>query len=255
MFLLLPPSEGKTAPEDDGTRLDLREIVLPEVAESRQQVISSLAEVSDSPDAQKVLKIGARAMDEVSANTALHHAPAAPAARVYTGVLFDALEQGTLSAEQYHRASRHVLIFSGLFGVTRFSDAIPAYRCAMGVTLPGIGGLGTWWKKTLAQPLGDLVGDELLVDCRSGGYRTVFPGQAERTVQVNSVTEKQGVRTVVTHFAKAARGELSGMLLRQPELPQTLDEVAEVAATRWEVEVRPAQGRTPHQLDLISSAS
>ena len=44
------------------------------------------------------------------------------------------------------------------------------------------------------------------------------------------------------------------MLLRQPQLPQTIDDVAEVASGRWEVELREAAGRTPYQLDLIQPA-
>ncbi|WP_191089937.1 YaaA family protein [Nesterenkonia ebinurensis] len=253
MLILLPPSEGKTAPEnDEAPPLNLAQLTLPGLANARRQVLQALVEASGRQDAQQVLKVGAKVLAEVAANRQLGHAAAAPAWQIYTGVLYESLGTASLSAEQLERAAEHVLIFSGLFGVTGFTDRIPAYRCAMDVKLPPLGNLGTFWKNQLAQPLGELAEDRLLVDCRSGSYQKPFPGDRSRRLQVNSFTEQNGQRKVVTHFAKAARGELTGMLLQAGTAPESIDEVAHIASRRWRVEVRPAGGRDPHQLDLIS---
>ncbi|GFZ80185.1 YaaA family protein [Nesterenkonia alkaliphila] len=252
MLILLPPSEGKTAPDDAAApHLDLEELTLPDLTGAREQVLQSLVEASGREDAQQVFKVGAKVLEEVAANRQVAQAPAAPAWQIYTGVLYEGLGAASLSAEQLEQAAEHVLIFSGLFGVTGFTDRIPAYRCAMDVNLPGVGNLGSFWKKQLAAPLSALAADRLLVDCRSGSYQRPFPGDPARRLQVNSFTELNGVRKVVTHFAKAARGELAGMLLRATSAPETVEEIAHIAADRWTVEVRPAEGRTPHQLDLI----
>lgn len=62
---------------------------------------------------------------------------------------------------------------------------------------------------------------------------------------VNSFTERDGHRKVVTHFAKHARGQLAGMLLRAEDQPETIDDVIAVASQRWDAEFRPARGKTP----------
>lgn len=254
MLILLPPSEGKTPPaEKRDARLDLNSLAMPELAPQRRQVLTALSEVSAGDEAQEVLKVGARVIPEVRRNTELDQAPAAPAWQIYTGVLFEALKPETLTAAQHRRAAESVRIFSGLFGAVGFADQIPAYRLSMGVSLPGIGRLSTWWKQSLAEPMGRQAADQLVIDCRSATYAAAYSPPAEQTLAVNSFTVRNCQRKVVTHFAKHARGELAGMLLRSRRRPTNVDEVAEIASARWEVEVRPATVRRGHQLDLISS--
>lgn len=258
MLIFLPPSEGKTPPHPDGaTPLDLDSLTLPELTESRRAAVDALIRVSRQPDAQKVLKVGGKVMGEVERNQQLWEAPAAPAHDVYTGVLFDALGAAELPAAALRRAAERVLVFSGLFGATSFADRIPAYRLSMGVDLSpadgeGPGKLGGYWRRALTDPLRGRVGDQLVLDCRSSSYAAAFRPVPEQTVVVNSYTEREGKRKVVTHFAKHARGMLAGMALRAEREPRSVDDVAQLAAQRWEVEVRPAAGRTPHQLDLIA---
>ncbi|WP_258935404.1 peroxide stress protein YaaA [Nesterenkonia pannonica] len=144
-------------------------------------------------------------------------------------------------------------MFSGPFGATSFTDRIPMFRCSMDVKLDPLGKLGSWWKKRLAEPLSARVGDQLVIDCRSSSYAQAFTSAPEQTLVVNSFTERDGERKVVTHFAKHARGQLTGMLLRAEPQPQTIADVVSVASEQWEVEVRPAEGRTPHQLNLITA--
>lgn len=255
MLILLPPSEGKRYPDDDDApAVDLHALALPGLAAARKEVLDALVNLSGQEDAQKLLKVGKTVLPEVQANTGLREAPAVPAWQVYSGVLFDALGAPQLSAAELERAAESVFVFSGLFGVTGFADRIPAYRCAMDVKLPGVGNLGAFWKRQLKGPFAELAGDQLLVDCRSGSYQRPFPGDPQRVLEVNSLTEQGGVRKVVTHFAKAARGELTGLLLRAEEWPQSIEDVAGIAEGRWQVELRPAEGRKPHQLDLVTPA-
>lgn len=261
MFVFLPPSEGKAAPPDTSqSRLDLDALALPQVREQRMQVLEALIEASGRQDAQQVLKVGSTVMAEVEANRSLLTAAAAPAHQIYTGVLFEALDADSLSAVEMQRAADQVLIFSGLFGVTNFTDMIPAHRLSMGVTLSPFGDhrdpgrLASFWRSALETHLSSVVGDQLVIDCRSSTYVPAFRPGAQQTLVVNSFAQKHGQRRVVTHFAKHARGLLAGMLLRQPQLPSCTDEVAEIASAHWEVELREAAGNRPHQLDLIARA-
>lgn len=261
MFVFLPPSEGKSAPSPDESRkLELDSLILPQLGGQRQRVLDALMAASAHADAQQILKVGAKVMDQVAANLQLPTSAAAPAHQVYTGVLFEALRPQGLSPEQLRCAAEQVLIFSGLFGVTSFSDRVPAYRLAMGVNLSPFGDgrdpgpLGAFWRAALKPELAELVGRQLVLDCRSSSYAAAFRAPAEQTLVVNSFTETNGKRRVVTHFAKQARGHLVGLLLRRKVMPETVDEVAHIASAEWKVEVRPAQGRAPHQLDLIAAA-
>jgi len=270
VLIFLPPSEGKTPPnDDDAPALDLERLSLPTLAEQRRQVLEALIRASANDDAQQILKVGATVMPEVRENTRLRNAPTAPAHEIYTGVLFDALNAGTLDPAALDDPSRQVLVFSGLFGVTSLTDLIPAYRLSMGVTLSvpgqgqgpgaasassGPGRLGSFWKAALQEPLDDLVGDQLVVDCRSSSYVQAYRAAPEQTLMVNNFTERNGQLKTVTHFAKHARGLLASMLLRAPagtESVLSIADVAEIASQRWRVELRPAGPRSPHQLDLI----
>ena len=262
MKILLPPSEGKAAPQHDDAAqsgpsplLDMAALTLPGLAEQREQVLRELIAASSREDAQAVLKVGVKVMAEVEANTALREAPTAPAHEIYTGVLFDALDACSLTEEQLALGARDVLIFSGLFGATGFTDRIPAYRLSMDVKLGELGNLGTFWKKQMKEPMEALVGDGLVIDCRSASYGKAFQPAPQQTLMVNSFTEKDGQRKVVTHFAKHARGELTGMLLRSSARAETIEDVVAIASQRWTTEVRPAEGRQPHQLDLISTSA
>ena len=261
MFVFLPPSEGKVAPAHRAdSRLNLDALALPHVRDQRLQVLHALIEASGRDDAQQVLKVGSSVMGEVEANRRLLTAAAAPAHQIYTGVLFEALEAHSLSAAKLQRAADHVLIFSALFGVTKLTDEIPAHRLSMGVGLSPFGDdrdpgrLGGFWRSALDGDLRETIGDQLVIDCRSAAYAAAFKPAPKQTLVVNSFTENKGQRKVVTHFAKQARGLLAGMLLRQPQLPSTMDEVAEIASAHWEVELRESTGKTPNQLDLIQLA-
>ena len=117
MRILLPPSEGKTAPST-GPRLALGTLAFPTLTGPREQVLRALTALCrDDPDrALSVLGIGPSLGAEVQRNAALPEAPCAPAWHVYTGVLFTALDPATLTADP-----APLLIASGLFGLVSVS--------------------------------------------------------------------------------------------------------------------------------------
>ena len=102
-------------------------------------------------------------------------------------------------------------MFSGLWGVVRLGDRIPAYRCAIGARLPGVGGLGAYWRRELGPALDEAAGGAVVLDLRSGAYAAAWPGTA-RTLTVRVLHERRAggavERTVVSHFNKATKGRL-----------------------------------------------
>ncbi|VTR75862.1 hypothetical protein CHMI_00615 [Cellulomonas hominis] len=234
VLILLPPSEGKTAPSR-GAALDLAALSAPDLTPMREKVLDALVAASARPDAVEVLGVGAGIAEEVARNVDLRAAPAAEARRVYSGVLYAAAGLDRLTPAGRRRAAESVRVVSGLWGLVAPEDRIPAYRLSMGVDLPGLGPLATAWRDALAAELDPraLAGD-LIVDCRSATYLAAWrpPRAAHGTwVQVRVLRELDGARSVVSHHAKHTRGVLTRHLLsRRGKEPRTAQELARVAA-------------------------
>jgi uncharacterized protein len=234
VLVLLPPSEGKSSPRT-GPAVDPGALALPGLRAARERVLAELVDLcrGDEDKALDVLGLGPTQRGEIAKNAALRTAPTRPAAEVYTGVLYDALGLATLDPAARRRAGRDLLVFSGLWGAVRVDDPIPSYRCPIGVRLPGLGGLATYWRGTLADALPAEAGRGLVLDLRSSAYAAMWkpsgePARHTASVRVLQVRTVDGVekRTVVSHFNKATKGRLVRALLTSGADPATIGELA-----------------------------
>ncbi|WP_329109763.1 peroxide stress protein YaaA [Micromonospora sp. NBC_01699] len=261
MLILLPPSEGKTAPRS-GRPLNLDTLTLGDLNTGRERVLDALVELCTAGDrerARTVLGLTPGQDDEIDRNARLRSAPAQPAARIYTGVLYDALDIGSLTGAARARIRRSALVFSGLWGVVRVDDRIPAYRCAIGVNLPGVGGLTAYWRGLLDPVVTDTADGGPILDLRSGAYAAMWrpTGRtAERTVAVRVLHEQvvDGVasRSVVSHFNKATKGRLVRELLLAGAVPRSPAKLVEALRDlKYTVEEQPAAAGKPRQLDIV----
>lgn len=208
MLVLLPPSEGKATPEA-GEPVDLAALAFAEELRGRRE---ELLEALDP---------------------ALRTAPAAPAAEVYTGVLFQRLRLPELPAKAQHQ----VLIASFLWGMVRPEDRIPHYRFSPKTRLDGVGPPATYWRPALAAALPDEEG-ELIVDMRSGAYTAAWKPKQATLLAVRAFTESNGERKPVSHMAKAVRGEVARELLLAKEPPSDPETAARLAeSTGFTVEL------------------
>lgn len=206
MLVLLPPSETKHA-GGDGAPLDLAALTAPELTGVRTELAEALVKLADDlPASRAALGVSAKQDDEIARNAALWTSPTLPAVERYTGVLYDALDIGSLTRAQRARADARLAVGSALFGVVRASDRIPAYRLSAGSTLPGLPTLRTLWRPVLLPVLAAEPG--LVVDLRSGAYAALAPVPGAVTVQVLS-ERPDGTRAVVSHFNKAHKGRLA----------------------------------------------
>lgn len=223
MLILLPPSEGKATPES-GDPVDLDSLVFAEELGGRRE---ELLDVLDP---------------------GLCRAPTAPAAEVYTGVLFQRLELLGLPAAARRRAEGRVLIASNLWGFVRPGDRIPSYRFPPQARFDGIGPPAAWWRDALAAAMPDEPG-ELVVDMRSAAYATAWKPKRATSLAVRAFTEKDGERKAVSHMAKAVRGEVARALLLAKREPSDRDGAANVVrGAGFEVELGDAS------LDVIVPA-
>jgi hypothetical protein len=194
VLVLLPPSQGKSAPAH-GRRAGLSTLVYPRLRASRERLIDAV-------------------------DPGLRAAPAIPAAELYTGVLFAALGLSDLPWDG-------VLIASALWGVVRPGDRIPAYRVDMGAKPPGIGGLAAYWREPLRGALPDR---GLVLDLRSASYAAAWRPRRAVHLPVRGFTEApDGSRTVITHMAKRVRGEVARLVI-QAGGAERAEEVAEIVA-------------------------
>lgn len=234
MFIFVPPSEGKAVPTDAEPVIS-GSLVLPQLSPTRKSLVTALKRLSSGRAATALATLGLSEgqRGELAYNQVIDTAPAAPAADVYRGVLYEALDLPGLreqDPEAYRRAENSVLVFSGLWGVLRPADRIPYYRCSAGVKLPRVGSVTAVWRKALSGPLTELVGEHLVVDLRSTSYAGMWR-TGPRTATVRVVHERMvgGVlkRSVVSHFNKATKGRLIRDLLRCGAEPKTPEEFAD----------------------------
>lgn len=255
MLVLLPPSEGKAPGGGRRRPVDLTALSFPSLTPTRERVLDALTGVSARDDAVDVLGVGPSLEPEVRRNTALRTAPALPAGRVYTGVLYDALDLAGLGTAARRRAARSVVVVSALWGALRPGDAVPPYRLSMGTDLPGVGPLAAAWRPALDDVLTDAAGHGVVVDCRSSTYAAAWAprdGVADRTVAVRVLREHEGRRSVVSHMAKHTRGLVTRHLLEVATAPRTVRQVAAAVGERWTAELHepPRTGR-PWTLDVV----
>ncbi len=253
MLILLPPSEGKSAPRR-GRPLVLATLSAPALNPTRERVLEALIALSEQPEAAGVLGLGGTQIELVALNAALRTAPTARADAVYTGVLYDALGFDSLSSAAKRRGASRVAITSSLFGLVRPGDRIPAYRLSGDVTLPGLGSVSGVWRETLGEVVEDAVGTGLLVDLRSTMYAAFWRPPADSPIRVATVRvlhEVDGVRKVVSHFNKATKGRIVRDLLEtgaNPRTPQAL--AAALRDLGWAVEMGEPTVRGT-QLDVV----
>lgn len=207
MLLMLPPSEGKTAPSS-GAPLDLAALTFADtLGPLRERLVAAV-------------------------DPGLAGAPAAAAWKVYSGVLYGRLDVASLPIPARRRAARSVLIATGMWGLLRLADRIPHYKLPIGDKVPEVGGLAAAWRPLVAAALEerDRPGT-LVVDCRSGGYAAVWKPRRATRLEVRAFAVKpDGSRQVISHMAKATRGDVARTLLLATALPRTPADAASIVA-------------------------
>lgn len=252
MRILLPPSEGKAPPGRRGRPFDIDALSTPQLAGARRKIIDALLEVSGSPDGVAQLGLSEGQRGELALNLNLLQTPARPAGEIYTGVLYDALDLASLSPTARRRANAWILVQSALWGPIKITDRIPPYRLSIGTSLPGIGPLAGFWRRELSGLHPD-DGDELIIDCRSSGYAAAWHPPTDKLIKVVALTEKDGKRSVVSHFAKHTRGAVARLLLQAERVPRTPQQVVDLVADHGRCEL--GRTRTGWELSVITDAT
>lgn len=248
MLILLPPSEGK-AQRGRGRPVDLTRLSFPELADARAHVLDALATTSARPDAVARLTAPAGAAHEVARNVQIREIGTLPAERLYTGVLYDALDLELMEGAARRRARRWLVVTSALFGAVRMADPLPPYRLPICASLDGLrspAGLEAYWRPHLAQPLAEAAGRGVIVDGRSSSYLPLWRPTAEladRWVQIRVPG--------ASHFAKHTRGLVARHLCVAGSTGKDVPAVADEIGAAFDVNLHePARPGKPWVLDV-----
>jgi hypothetical protein len=222
--ILLPPSEAKL-PGGRGRPISGRPTPLEQ---PRQQVLRALSDLLDDPVAAAgALQLPPSVAEAaIRLNRAVTSAPTMPAIRRYTGIVYAGLDPAALSEPARRLANRQLLIFSGLFGVLRATEPVPAYRVPASAVLPGLGQLAGFWRRQLTGPAAEQLADLLghrgpIIDLRSTDYAAMWqpaPASAagRRLLAVRVLSRRPaGDYGVISYQSKLAKGRLAAALLER----------------------------------------
>jgi cytoplasmic iron level regulating protein YaaA (DUF328/UPF0246 family) len=178
--------------------------------------LAALAEISDELAALNAARWA-------SFHTPFTRRNARPAVLAFNGDVYQGLNvRQRFTTRDYTEAQKTVRILSGLYGVLRPLDLIQPYRLEMGSRVTSARGrsLYDWWGGQITGMLRDDLaaapGAEVVVNLASGEYF----GSVRRDELGAPVisprfedTDARGRRSVVSFFAKRARGELAAWLV------------------------------------------
>jgi cytoplasmic iron level regulating protein YaaA (DUF328/UPF0246 family) len=244
MLILVPPSESKRPPPEDGPPVALDELSFPELTPLRSRILEALIETSAGADAFQRLFERPMMAGLIERNTRLLELPTQAASDVYVGELHDGLDVASLSAAGTERAGESLIITSALWGALRPTDRIPPYRMRVWSRLVGLDRVEPRWRAVLPDLFAALGGpDGLALDLRTPAFQSLgMPADlSERTVGLRVDQYSEAGRRVGDVVAKRIRGEAAHLLLESDAKPDEPDAIADLLGERWPVRLEPPE--------------
>ena len=163
-----------------------------------------------------------------------------PAIQVYTGVLYAALGWDRLTKAQQKQGAQSIAIISAKYGVVRPLDLIEPYKEKIKN------------EKMAAQVAQALDGkeSELIIDCRSSTYQTVWQSPVAITVEIKVFTKTDGEKKVITHMSKKTRGEVTHHILKNTKVLVNPNQLAAIVSQKFECELIEGSKKDPWVLEV-----
>ncbi|MFM2137064.1 MAG: hypothetical protein RJA84_192 [Actinomycetota bacterium] len=97
----------------------------------------------------------------------------------------------------------------------------------------------------------DGITTELIIDCRSSTYQTVWQSPVEKTVEVKVFTTVDGEKKVITHMSKKTRGEVARHLFEHGEIISTPEQLRTIVNKKFECELIQGSAKNPWILEVF----
>ena len=234
-LILLPPSEGK-ASGGEGAPLDLESLSFEELNPTRARFTKAIVKLSERPRSSRaLLGVKGPALEKAMAeNAELDAAPTLPAIERYTGVMYDAIDHQSLDGDAREVFGNSVIIMSGLFGIVRPFDMIPAYKLKMGGKLLRGKTCSAVWKRAITESLAESAEDSVIWDLLPIEHSAAWDSSKVRyqtrfTVKFlerNTVGELK----TVNHRSKLLKGALIRHLVTNTEAAGSADSALDLLA-------------------------
>ena len=163
-----------------------------------------------------------------------------PAIQVYTGVLYGALGWDRLTKAQQKLGAESIAIISAKYGVVHPLDPIEPYKEKINNKK-----LAPLVEKSLAGRE-----TELIIDCRSSTYQTVWQSPTAITVEIKVFTKADGIKKVITHMSKKTRGEVTHEVLKATVTPKNPQELKTIVEQKFECTLIKGAEKNPWVLEV-----
>jgi cytoplasmic iron level regulating protein YaaA (DUF328/UPF0246 family) len=97
----------------------------------------------------------------------------------------------------------------------------------------------------------DGVTTELIIDCRSSTYQTVWQAPIHKTVEVKVFTTVDGQKKVITHMSKKTRGEVTRHVIENGEIIRTPQQLQAIVSKSFTCELIDATDKDPWVLEVF----
>ena len=91
---------------------------------------------------------------------------------------------------------------------------------------------------------------ELIIDCRSSTYQTVWQSPVAITVEIKVFTKVDGEKKVITHMSKKTRGEVTHHILKSTKIPSNPIELEAIVSQQFECELVDGSKKKPWVLEV-----
>ena len=203
MKILFSPSETKISGGDKKI-FGKDSFIFPELFNKRVEIVNSYNEFLKTASISQLEKLfGTKKGDVIEKyRTDIFKSPLLKAIQRYEGVAYDYLDYSNLEKSSQKYIDDNVLIFSNLFGVLKASDEIPDYKLKQGESFCDLK-IEKFYNDNFSKELDKYLENDNILDLRAGFYEKFYTiKKPYKTLKFI----KDG--KVVSHFAKAYRGEI-----------------------------------------------
>ncbi|MEX0952466.1 MAG: peroxide stress protein YaaA [Nitriliruptoraceae bacterium] len=218
-LLLLPPSKGKST-GGDGYAFATTLTRGSPLTSGRCEVLAAVVAAAPGLDDAQVVRIGGVRRDQAPATRALlaglDTAPTMPTHRRYTGIVHGNAGLADLDPS---RMDVDVRIVSALMGLVALDEPLPEYRLEFSASLPGLGGIATFWRRHAAEHLRNLATDRRVWDLLPAVHARIWSASTRRDVDCVDVRFlRPDGRPANAARTKVAKGRLAAFLIAHPDV-------------------------------------